>query len=114
MAKATPHRKVEHLAFDNGLEADVIVSPVPLGPYLDIVAIMEDEEVRKSSKGIRDLAVNFAPFVVSWNLDAKPSVDGIMSVDFNMALALALAWVRLVGSVPLPQLLPSNSTSTQE
>lgn len=113
MTKFALPSKTETLEFDSGLKAEVVVSPVPLGPYLDLVGIMEDEERRRSSEGIRALAEGFAPFIASWNLDAPATPEGVMTVDFNVVLGLVIAWVRLVGEVPLPLPSPSSGTSTR-
>lgn len=79
---------------------EVVVSPVPVAAYWDIVARLN--EFRPSRDAFEGLATDFAPFLSAWSFDAPADVTGLMATDYNLILGIVQAWAVEVRDAPLP------------
>lgn len=114
MAGFKPQRKTYKLDFSgtdlDGLE--VIVGSVPIGTLLELQETYEklgsQNGTAESGKVLRELFAIFTRALKSWNLldeDDQPvpvSLDGALSQDADLVLAVIKAWGAAMGSVPAP------------
>ena len=86
----------------------VVVSPVAMGDFLDVVDRMSHVGMnREDVGGLLDLLV---PYVESWTYPEPLTVEGFMVRDFGWIVAVVNAWVDGVRDVPRP--LPRASSAS--
>jgi hypothetical protein len=86
----------------------VVVSPVAMGDFLDVVARMASVGLNREDIG--GLLLTFVPYVESWSYAEPLTVEGFMVRDFGWIVAVLDAWTDGVRDVPRP--LPRASSAS--
>jgi hypothetical protein len=96
-----------------GHEVETILTPVPVAAYLEVNAQLRN--LRMNPESFRALFDAFAPFLVRWTFDEPADADGLMQMDYNLAIAIVNQWSGGVRDVPLPlPRRPSDGTPSEE
>jgi hypothetical protein len=90
----------------------VIVSPVPVDALFTCVERVG--KLPRTRKAFAELAATFAPFLESWSYDPPATAEGLMQVDYNLALAIIRRWATEVAEAPLPLLVSSSDGDPSE
>ena len=85
----------------------VQIQPVPMLVFLDVIDKMANMTLDVAP--FEALAQQFVPFIESWTFPEPVSIQGLLSLDFGMVIAVVNAWIEGVRDVPRP--LPLTSTA---
>lgn len=93
--------------------AEVVCRGVPLGVYLDLAKMKEQD----GAEAAMDLFTVFADKVLSeWNLEEEDGTplpatsEGMLSLEAGMVMKIINAWMSGVTSPPAPLVEPSTDT----
>ena len=116
-------KKLYHLNFEDGdLEGfECYARGTTLEQFVEITALSEElkTEEGRTRGNIEKQFTLFAQFLDSWNLDDdqdKPvpcTYEGLASQDFDFVMAIMMAWMQAIATVPDPlaERSPSGETS---
>lgn len=117
-------RKTYSLKFEEYPGLEVTARSVSVGELLQVLQLADQVTGSPDGGAVTRLFGWFSNRVVDWNLEDEdgepvpPTVDGLLGVEFDMALRLVMAWVQAVSAVRLPTVTaptagpPANGNGT--
>lgn len=107
------------LVFDEYPDDEIVLrlSPIPLGEFFALAKDFDALSEKGSGVDIPEFMRRFGDLALaSWSFPEPATGDGLLTRDFNLALAIMAEWFSGVRNVPLP--LPrkpsAGDTSGQE